>query len=75
MRPRSIERTVAKHVAAARIFDASVHTLRHTFALTLIKRGTSLETVKERLGHASLDTVLMYVDLAVKVREREGARP
>jgi integrase/recombinase XerC len=75
MSPRSIERAVAKHLTAARIHNASVHTLRHTFATNQVKNHTSLETIQELLGHASLDTVLRYVDLACTVREREGAHP
>ena len=73
--PRSIERAVAKHLEAAGIHNASVHTLRHTFATNQVKNHASLETVQELLGHASLDTVIMYVDMAFKLREREGTRP
>jgi integrase/recombinase XerC len=75
MSPRSIERTVAKHLATAGIHNASVHTLRHTFATNQVKSHTSLETIQELLGHASLDTVIMYVDLAREIEEQEGAHP
>lgn len=70
MSSRSIERTVAKHLAAAGIHDASVHTLRHTFAVTQVKNRASLETVQELLGHASPDTIQIYVNLASQGGEK-----
>lgn len=69
MSPRSIERAVAKHLQAARIHDASVHTLRHTFAITQVKNHTSPETIQELLGHATLDSTIRYVDLAFQLQE------
>jgi site-specific recombinase XerD len=73
MSPRSIERAVAKHLKAAGIHDASVHTLRHTFATTQVKNHTSLETVQQMLGHATPDSAIRYVDLAFQ--QQEGTSP
>jgi site-specific recombinase XerD len=71
MSPRAVERTVAKHLDAAHIPNASVHTLRHTFATHHVKNGTNLNTVKDMLGHASLDTTTIYVNLAREVMDKE----
>jgi site-specific recombinase XerD len=71
MSPRAIERTVAKHLKSASILNASVHTLRHTFATHHVKNGTNLNTVKDMLGHASLDTTTIYVNLAREVMDKE----
>lgn len=38
----------------------TAHTLRHTFATTLVRAGTDLVTVAELLGHAGLDRVRAY---------------
>jgi integrase/recombinase XerC len=38
----------------------TAHTLRHTFATTLVRAGTDLVTVAELLGHAGLDHVRAY---------------
>jgi integrase/recombinase XerD len=50
---------------------ATVHTLRHTFATHHVAQGTSLRTVQEVLGHASLKTTSIYVQLAQEAVKRE----
>jgi integrase/recombinase XerD len=41
------------------------HSLRHTFASELIRKGFTLEQVKLLLGHAKLDTTLVYARVAL----------
>ncbi len=65
--PRGIENVVTKRCKEADITAASVHTLRHTMAVELLKRGATPTVVGKALGHASTDTMAVYVDLA---RER-----
>ena len=36
------------------------HSLRHSFATQLRKRGVALETIKEFLGHANIRDTLIY---------------
>ncbi len=67
---RAIQDTVAKHLAAAKIAGASVHSLRHTMATHHIARGTDLKTVQETLGHANLATTALYVSLAKQAQRR-----
>jgi len=40
--------------------DTTSHTLRHTFATTLVRAGTDLVTVAELLGHSRVDNVRIY---------------
>jgi site-specific recombinase XerD len=68
---RSIQHVVKKYLREAGIKGASVHTLRHTFATHHVAQGTSLRTVQEMLGHASLKTTSIYVQLAQEVVRKE----
>lgn len=65
--PRGIENLVAKRCKAAGISDASVHTLRHTMAVEMLKRGASVAVVAAALGHATTETMAVYEGVA---RER-----
>jgi integrase/recombinase XerD len=71
MKARAIQRAVAKHMRAAKIEGATVHTLRHTFATHHVARGTSLRTVQEALGHADLKTTSIYVSMAKAAMKRD----
>ena len=44
----------------AGITGVSWHTLRHTFASRLVKRGVDIVTVKELLGHSSITVTMRY---------------
>src|SRR5712692_4334614 len=61
---RSIQRVMARYLQAAGITrHYSPHTVRHTFATQLLNAGTSLEVVKELMGHRSITMTLRYAQV------------
>ncbi|MGI8507840.1 MAG: tyrosine-type recombinase/integrase [Gemmatimonadaceae bacterium] len=72
--PRGIENIMTKQCQAAGISHASVHSLRHTMAVQMLRRGATPAIVGTALGHASPETTSIYVDLAREAMDEEMQR-
>ncbi len=61
---RQIERLVAEYGKRAGITQhVHPHMLRHSFAVHCLKAGMNLRTVQKMLGHSSLTTTQIYLDI------------
>ena len=61
---RYIRDIINKYVKKAGLdIKISPHTLRHTFATDMLEEGSDLMTVKELLGHESLNTTSIYTHI------------
>ena len=59
----SLQRLVVSARRELNYPEATVHTLRHSFATHLIEAGAGIHTVKELLGHRQLETTMVYLHL------------
>jgi site-specific recombinase XerD len=73
----AIERLVAKHTAAAQGCCPSLagkrvtpHTLRHTAAMQLLRRGVDRTVIALWLGHESIETTQIYLHADLGLKEK-----
>ena len=59
----------AKGEAGIQKRDVSVHTLRHSYATHLLEAGVNLRVIQQYLGHAQLETTMVYLHLTRKGQE------
>jgi site-specific recombinase XerD len=60
-----VQQAITQAVKKAGIVkEVSLHTLRHTYATHLLEQGVNILTIKELLGHAHINTTMVYLHLA-----------
>ncbi len=48
----------------------TAHTLRHSYATHLLEMGLDIVSLKEVLGHASIETTMLYLHISQLGREQ-----
>jgi len=72
---RAIQHAMTRYRKAAGIARRySPHTLRHTFATQLLNAGTSLEVLKELMGHRSITLTLRYAQVYETTKRTQYAQ-
>lgn len=73
----AFQRLVARHAAAANTTCPSIqrktvtpHTLRHTAAMNLLRRGVDLTVIALWLGHESIETTQAYLHADMEIKQR-----
>lgn len=61
---KALSRSIKRFYRAARVVDATFHTLRATYATRLMERGVHPRTIQVLLGHQSLETTMRYLAVA-----------
>jgi len=59
----------AKHQACIAKRAVSIHTLRHAYATHLLEEGVNLRVIQRHMGHASLESTMVYLHLTHKGQE------
>lgn len=66
--PRQVERIIRKYAQIAGIQKkVTPHTLRHTFATTMLKNGADIRFIQALLGHSSISTTEIYTHINRKL--------
>ena len=62
------------HRVRSRVPTANPHRLRHTFGSDMVRAGISLPALQHLMGHAHIQTTMLYVQLAPQDVWTEYAR-
>ena len=66
LKPKAIHRAITTLARAAGLEGLHAHSLRHAFATRLVERKGNLRAVQMLLGHQSLETTHVYVDVSAQ---------
>lgn len=68
---RGVQKMIRKYLEKVGLENASVHTLRHTFGIVHIAKGTSIKTIQEVMGHSDVRSTSLYIPIAKEIMRGE----
>jgi site-specific recombinase XerD len=74
MTPAGLRSLFRHHRRRSQVRHANPHRFRHTFGAEMVRAGMSLPALQHLMGHAQIQTTLLYVQLAPQDVWREYAR-
>jgi integrase/recombinase XerD len=63
MTPAGLRSLFRHHRQATGVRQANPHRFRHTFASEMVRAGISLPALMQLMGHAHIQTTMLYVQL------------
>ena len=67
-----VVKTIAKEAGIQK--DVHTHTLRHSYAVHLLEDGLNIVTLKDLLGHESIETTMEYLHVC-QLENRKSFSP
>jgi integrase len=64
-----VSRSISAYLTSIGFPDVAAHRLRHWYATTLLDNGVNIRVVQELMGHASLETTMIYTRVSDRQRE------
>jgi integrase/recombinase XerD len=64
MSTQAFEKQLNKVLADLDIVGASTHSFRRSMATLLYRAGVDLESIRQRTGHSSLESLTLYIDIS-----------